>query len=323
MMNELDNLATRNVLVVGSANMDVVMRVGQPPRPGETVLARGSRLDPGGKGGNQAVAAARLGAPVRLVAGLGDDVFGRALADAFRREGIDLCPVPSARSHPTGSASIWVDDAGQNAIIVNLGANGAVSPADIEGMERHFRWADVVLVQLEMALESVETALMMARRHGCVSVLDPGPAQPLGGDFLSLPTIVSPNETEAEALAGVPVDSVEAAGGAAEALLDRGARAVILKLGSRGCLYAAPGSGCVHAPAFRVRAVDAVAAGDAFTAGLGLAWQDGGERFALRLANACGALAATTPGAQSSMPRARDVVQFLHNSDTINEGSDQ
>lgn len=298
------------VLVIGSANIDLVTRAERCPRPGETLIGRAFDTIPGGKGANQAVAAARLGAATVFAGCVGDDAFGALLREQMMAEGIDLAYLRTDPDLPTGTATIIVGDDGENCIVVTPGANHALTPAGIEGIEPLFHEADVVLLQLEIPLETADAALEMARRHDALAVLDVGLARAVPADIIEKAGLISPNETEAEALTGVPVASLDDAREAARQLLELGALEVVMKLGARGCLYA--GDGWMHVPAFDITPVDTTAAGDAFTAALAVQWRGAGEkREALRFANAAGAFAATVAGAQPAMPRRHDVERFL------------
>jgi ribokinase len=298
------------VLVIGSANIDLVTRAERCPRPGESLVGRSFDTIPGGKGANQAVAAARLGAATVFAGCVGDDAFGTMLREGMMAEGIDLAYLHAHSELPTGTALIIVGDDGENSIVVTPGANQAVTPAEIEAFEPLFHEADVVLLQLEIPLESVDAALDMARRHDALTVLDAGPAQSAPAELIEKAGLISPNETEAEALTGVRVASLDDAREAARQLLELGALEVVMKLGARGCLYA--GDGWMHVPAFNVTPVDTTAAGDAFTAALAAQWRGTDKRRdALRYANAAGALAATVAGAQPAMPTRSEVERFL------------
>lgn len=298
------------ILVIGSANIDLVTRVPRCPRPGETLIGSSFATIPGGKGANQAVAAARLGARTYFAGCVGQDSFGTLLRETLAESGVDVTYLKIHPSEPTGTAVIFVAEEGQNSIAVTPSANLGLTPADIRTLEPLFREADALLMQLEVPLETVDAALGMARGAGTLSILDAGPAQRVGEAIVSKADVVSPNETEAEAMTGIRVDDLAGAGEAAAQLRDMGAREVVMKLGARGALYLGP-EGTVHVPAFEVDVVDTTAAGDAFTAALGIAWPTMSDRYdAIRFANAAGALAATVAGAQPSMPT-REAVEAL------------
>ncbi|MBI4558552.1 MAG: ribokinase [Candidatus Hydrogenedentes bacterium] len=297
------------ILVVGAANIDLVTRVARCPKPGETLMGAGFQTFPGGKGANQAVAAARLGAETYFAGCVGQDVFGEYLSENLANAGLHLTYLRKHSSQPTGTAVILVADNGENTIVVTPAANHGITPADVEALKPLFPGLDAVLLQLEIRLDTVEATLDLARSSSVLSMLDAGPAQRVPDSLLQKADVVSPNETEAEAITGVDVDSVDAAKRAAGKLHELGAREVVLKLGARGALYS--GQDTIHSPAFKVEAVDTTAAGDAFTAALALVWKQMDRAHALRFANAAGALATTVMGAQPSMPTRSAVDAFL------------
>ena len=301
----------KKIIVVGSANMDLIMRVARLPKPGESLAGKQFMTAHGGKGANQAVAAARLGASVTFVGVVGDDSFGALQREGFIHEGISLDYLKTTTKAPTGTALILLTDSGQNAIMVAPGANYELLPADIAALRATIAQADVVITQLEIPLETMDATLRLAQEVQCFSILDVGQARTVAPETLARASIVSPNETEAEALTGIAVTSIDAARSAARKLRDMGVAHVVMKLGAHGCLYY--GMEELHVPAFDVAAVDTTAAGDAFTAALGVAWQQMSLDEALRFANAAGALAATAEGAQPSMPYLDAVNQFLAN----------
>ncbi len=263
----------------------------------------------GGKGANQAVAAARLGAQVKFMTCLGKDAFGDLLREGLVGENIQLASIKPKVNLPTGTAMIFITESGENAIVVDPGANHALCPQDIINMREDIQKADVVITQLEIPLEVVEAILLLARENNVFSILDAGPARQLSPALVAAADLVSPNESEAKALTGITVDSLKSARLAAQCLLDMGTPHVVMKLGARGCLYA--GREEYYQPAFQVNAVDTTGAGDAFTAALGVAWGTVPLADALRFANAAGALAATVTGAQPSMPTVAAVETFL------------
>lgn len=300
---------TKNIVVVGSANMDLVMRVKRFPKAGETLSGKNFMTAHGGKGANQAVAAARLGARVSFVGCVGEDAFGDFQRVGFAREGMDLSYLKIHPDLPTGTAIILVADSGENTIVVDPAANNGLSPEDIARLGACFSMADQVISQLEIPLETVEATLQLARSCGTFSLLDAGPARFLPEEMVAGADLISPNESEAEALTGIRVDSRDTAREAAQRLRDWGAAHVVMKLGSKGCLYL--GDEELFVPAFTVDAVDTTGAGDAFTAALAVAWGQVSLPEALRFANAAGALAATVEGAQPSMPTLEAVLTFL------------
>ncbi len=303
-------------VVVGSLNMDFVVTVEHLPAPGETVLGRDFQMIPGGKGANQACAAAKLGGSrvqVRMIGRVGYDLFADHLKASLSAAGVDVSGIHASKARPTGVALIWVDRAGQNSIVVASGANHELLPADVESFRRLFRGARFVLFQLESPLETVKTALAVAREEGAETILDPAPARPLSEEMLALADILTPNETEAMILLGRPPARVSAdeAPELARALRERGARTVVLKLGDQGCYYE-NGLRRIHEPCFPVAVRDTTAAGDTFNAALAVALAEGksiGE--SLRFANAAAAISVTRLGAQASVPSRAEVDQFL------------
>ncbi len=299
------------VLVVGSVNMDLVVRAPHMPAPGETVLGKGFVTSPGGKGANQAVAAAQLGARSRIIARVGDDVFGSQLLDALRTSGVDCDDVMITEDCSSGTATIIVDGIGENAIVVAGGANMRLTPDDVFSREALFDDADVVLLQLELPLPTVRAARDLARRHGCTAILDPAPAPASLGAELCNVDILTPNIIEAERITGHRAGEDRAERNTALDLLALGAEAVALKLGPRGSLVAANGGQLARLGAYKVDIVDTTAAGDAFTAALGVAVGRGESlAAAAQFANAAGALACTRLGAQRAMPT-EDEVRML------------
>jgi len=290
------------VTVVGSLNMDLVVRAPRIPRPGETIIGGEFRTVPGGKGANQAVAAARLGAQVAMVGRVGGDAFGGLLLENLAAAGVDHTFVTRDPQAATGVALIEVDDAGQNSIVVVSGANMRLAPADVEAAAAAIGVADVLLLQLESPLETVTRAAQVAHARGVTVILNPAPARPVPAGLLGLVDVLIPNESETALLTGLPVGDQEEAQAAAAALRRMGVATVILTLGERGALLAYEG-GAELFPAFDVTPVDTTAAGDAFVGGLAVALAEGRPlREAVRWGNAAGALATTRLGAQPSLP---------------------
>ena len=304
------------IVVVGSLNMDFVVAVDRLPAPGETVLGRDFQMIPGGKGANQACAAARVGGDsiaVRMVGRVGYDVFADHLKASLSAAGVDVSAVHATRAHPTGVALISVERAGQNSIVVASGANHALAASEIESMRSVFRGASFVLFQLESPLDTVAAALQLAREEGARTILDPAPAQPLSAELLANVDILTPNETEASILLNLPPARISSssAPAVARSLLERGPRSVVLKLGDCGCFYS-DSSTELLSPGFPVAACDTTAAGDVFNAALAVALAE--ERplpEALRFANAAAAISVTRMGAQASVPTRPEVEAFL------------
>jgi ribokinase len=308
------------VVVVGSLNVDLVIRSARIPRPGETILGGEFHTLPGGKGANQAVAAARLGARVSMVGRVGDDAFGQELLNNLSADGIDHTFVLRDGASATGVALIVVDDAGQNTIVVASGANMNLSPADVDAAAAVFATADALLLQLESPLETVIHAAALASAQGVPVILNPAPARPLPQELLTLVDVLVPNESETALLTGMPVGNQEEAIAASAALRLAGVGTVILTLGERGALLAGATVSRLL-PAFDVDPVDTTAAGDAFLAGLAVALAEGkGLAEAVRWGNAVGALATTRFGAQTSLPARQAVEQLLAASPAPSQG---
>ncbi|MGW1881820.1 ribokinase [Streptomyces sp. NPDC001970] len=283
------------IVVLGSTNMDLVAYVAKAPQRGETVTGREFRTVPGGKGANQAVAAARAGGAVSMIGAVGTDDFGVRLRATLDGAGVDTDLLRTAEG-PSGTAHIVVDDEGGNAIVVVPGANGTVDHLT-PGDEALIATADALLLQLELPLDGVIAGARAARRHGVRTVLTPAPVQPLPPELLAVTDLLVPNEHEAAALAGIADPHA-----AAEALL-RQVPEVVITLGAAGSLYAARGAEPVPVPAPRVRAVDTTAAGDTFVGALAVAVVEGRPMpAALAWASAAAALSVQRPGASSSMP---------------------
>jgi ribokinase len=301
------------VTVIGSMNMDLVARAPRLPRVGETLTGRGFALNPGGKGANQAVAAARLGAQVAMIGRVGSDANGDALVRALQAEGIDCSAVTTSTSAPTGVALIVVDDASQNAIVIVPGSNGELRPSAIAEHDALLASADVVVCQMEVPSDTVLATLATARRLGKIVILNPAPVTgPLPDEWYEALDYLIPNELEAAALTGVPVDSPGGARVAAERLHERGAANVLITLGAQGVFALAAGAhgatDVTHYPAPRVSALDTTAAGDTFVGALAAALA-GGRALpdAVRFAQSAAALSVTRAGAQPSIPGWREL----------------
>jgi ribokinase len=300
------------VLVLGGINIDLVTITPRFPEAGEFVVGRSFLTYPGGKGANQAVAAARMGAKVFLVGRVGTDVFGTQLVEALRVSGVDVSAVGFSDTS-SGIAAISIDDSGQNRIIQILGANETCGSPEADRISQLLPQVSTLMLQLEVSVELSLWAAEAAADLGKTVILDPGPIRPLPREFYSLCTVVTPNETEAQALVGFPVTNRESAAQAAGTLLGRGVKSVVVKLGKQGAYYATA-SGGEHVPAFPVQAIDTVAAGDAFNGALAVALAEGsslGE--AARIACAAGGLATSKVGAQDSMPERAAVELLLRN----------
>jgi ribokinase len=299
------------VVIVGSLNMDLVTRAPRLPRGGETLAGHSFVTVPGGKGANQAVAAARLGTDVAMVGCVGDDAYGEQLRAALLAEGIDCTAVTAIDGESTGVALIVVDDNSQNAIVIVAGGNGHVTAQVVDRFDALLSQAEVIVCQLEIPVATVGHVLKRGRELGKIVILNPAPASgPLPADWYSLIDYLIPNETEAALLTGLPVDSVATADRAASALLAAGAGKVIVTLGAQGSLFA-NGARSQHFPAPTVQAVDTTAAGDTFVGGFAAALAEGkSESDAIRFGQLAAALSVTRAGAQPSIPTLTDVQGF-------------
>ena len=305
---------TPTIVVFGGINMDLAATTARLPEPGETVFGATFQTAPGGKGANQAVAAARLGANVRMVGRVGADEFGPALLDGLRSEGIDASRVATDPDNPSGVAMILIDDRAQNVIVAVYGANMACDDQQLAALEDALDGADAMLLQLETPLPVAIEAARAAKRRGVTVVWDPAPALDMGAGAYALCDALTPNQVEAEFLTGIAATDAESAARAADVLVERGAPAAIVKLGEGGAFYATT-SERGFIPPFAVDAIDTVAAGDAFAAGVGIALARGlSLPDAVTYGSAAGALAVTKSGAQQAMPYAREVEALLASS---------
>jgi ribokinase len=304
----------KQIVVIGSVNLDLVCGGKRIPAPGETVSGDRFQTFFGGKGANQAVAAARLGYPVSMVAKVGDDEFGDRLRKGLRTVGVNVSQVQVSKGTSSGVALISVDARGQNSIMVIPGANGKLLPEDIERALPMLRSAGMLLAQLEVPLETVEYVSEIAKREGIPFMLDPAPARPLPRKLLSRVSFLTPNETETCALCGIETTSkvsLSTMTECASELKARGATNVILKLGARGAYIHSDGLRKA-VPSFKVPVVDSTAAGDAFNAGLAVAlMRKLSLEDAVRYAAAVGAVSVTRAGAQPAMPTAEEVENLL------------
>ncbi len=288
------------IAVVGSANIDLTTFTNQFPKPGETIFAEKFDLGFGGKGANQAVAARLCGAEVFMVARVGSDLFGPATIENFRKLGIDPTHVKQVEGLSSGVAPIFVEANGQNRILVVKGANDALKPADVDAAAETLKTADCIVLQFEIPLETVYYTVAFAHKHGIRCIVNPAPAQPVDLGALKEFDYFVPNESEAEAITGMPVRNIDDAKKCAGKLLSAGIRRVIITLGANGSLLASREC-CEHVPPFPVKSVDSTGAGDAFIGSFAVFLGEGvPERDAVRRANLYAGLSTTGVGTQKS-----------------------
>jgi ribokinase len=306
----MENMKQSKILVVGSSNTDMVIKTQHLPRPGETVIGGTFFMNPGGKGANQAVAVARLGGRVSFICKTGSDIFGHQSQQLFQDEGIDTSYIFSDSKHPSGVALITVDEQAENCIVVASGANATLTPVDLATAADFIETFDIVLMQLEIPMSTVEYVAELAFAKKKKVVLNPAPAHPLSSSLLSHLYMITPNETEAEMISGVKITGRETAEKAARVMAQMGVRHVIITLGSKGALvYNSTGSEMV--PACKVKAVDTTAAGDVFNGALVLALSENRAiADAVRFACKAAAISVTRVGAQSSAPYRNEVDIF-------------
>ena len=296
-----------DILVIGSLNADLVVRAPRFPQPGETISGEDLQVIPGGKGANQAVAAARLGSSVSMLGHVGKDNFGDLLLNNLKSNNVDSQLIQRDDSS-TGTAIIIVDSNGQNSIVLSAGANGKVTSADIASFLDH----KLLLLQLEIPLETVLSAAQRAHENGLRVILNPAPAQQIPAALIALADFIIPNETELSLLTGLRVNDINSTEQAAHKLLDHGAQTVIVTLGSKGALIVTPKQ-VTQVDAYAVDVVDTTAAGDAFIGGFATALLQGRSlEESVRYGCACGALAATKFGAQPSLPMKEDVEKLFN-----------
>lgn len=313
-MNNKDNsVVPKKLLVVGSSNTDMVIKTDRLPRPGETVLGGRFFMNPGGKGANQAVASARLGISVVFICKIGDDIFGRQSQQLLEEEGIDTSFVFSDIRYPSGVALITVDASAENCIAVASGANANLSPLDLKKAEEAINNADIILMQLEIPIETVEYVAESAFRKQKKVILNPAPAQSLSKKLLEHLYLITPNETEAEMLSGIKIEDMESARKAAAEIAGLGVQNVVLTLGSKGALVYENGE-FTEIKAFKVEAVDTTAAGDVFNGALCAALLEGQTLVeAVRFACKAASVSVTKYGAQESAPYRNEIGAILNN----------
>jgi len=296
------------IIVIGSANMDMVVKTDHIPVPGETVLGGAFLMNPGGKGANQAVSIARLGGDVSFISKVGNDVFGRQSKQTFEEEGIDTDGVLEDTKTPSGVALITVDKSGENSIVVASGANLNLTPKDVEQYLNKIPRVNIVLLQLEIPMETVKFAVQYASKHGIKIILNPAPANPMISELFNFIDVITPNSNEAELLSGIVVKDIDSAKTAAESIFQQGVKNVVITLGANGAVLLNE-EGFQIVPANKVETIDTTAAGDVFNGALALAIAEGkdilsGVHFACQAAS----IAVTRMGAQSSIPFRRELI---------------
>ena len=303
-------MSESKILVIGSSNTDMVICTGHLPLPGETVIGGTFFMNPGGKGANQAVTVARLGGRVSFICKTGSDIFGHQANQLFNEEGIDTSYVFSDTKNPSGVALITVDTDAENCIVVAPGANAHLTPNDLKRAAEAVEAADIILLQLEIPMQTVEAAAAMAYRLGKKVVLNPAPASKLSAGLLETLYAITPNETEAEAISGIRITDEHTAEEAARKIASMGVCNVIITLGAKGALVF-DGEHCEVVPAYKIQAVDTTAAGDVFNGALVVALSEGRTLpEAVRFACKASAISVTRSGAQNSVPYRTEVDVF-------------
>lgn len=298
---------SNKIIVVGSSNMDMVVKTSHIPAPGETVLSGSFFMNPGGKGANQAVAAARLGASVIFISKLGSDVFGKQFSKLFHDEGIDTSFIVADDVLPSGVALITVDEQGENSIVVAPGANASLSINDMQQALPVIANAGIVLLQLEIPMETVKYVAAYAASEKGRVILNPAPAAPLCEALLQQVDILTPNKTEAAMIAGIPVNNVDDAKKAAILICEMGVKNVIVTMGSDGAVVCEGGS-CFMVEAKKVKPVDTTGAGDVFNGALAVALSEGKDlQASARFACEAAAISVTRLGAQASIPYRNEI----------------
>lgn len=296
------------ILVIGSSNSDMVVQAEKLPLPGETIMGKKFFMNPGGKGANQAVAVARLGGQVAFICKIGSDLFGKQAAFAFKKEGINADHVILDPNNPSGVALIMVDAKGENSIMVAAGANNNLIESDIDNALSIIKESEIILMQLEIPLSTVEYVGRLAGEHQKKLILNPAPAQELKDELLKNVYILTPNETEAFILSGIKIVDEDSASVAAKIIQAKGVRNVIITMGSKGA-YVLSQSYTGLVPASAVNAIDTTAAGDVFSGALSVAISEGMSiEEAVKFANAAAALSVTKQGAQSSIPYRKELL---------------
>lgn len=300
------------IAVIGSINTDMVVRSTEIPKPGQTLMGHSFITTGGGKGANQAVAAARLGGEVSLIARIGADAFGEISLENFKKEKINTAHVYTDQNAPSGIAIIVVDDKGENVIVVAPGANTLLNEDDIQKAEDTIKNADIVLLQLEIPMNTVAEGVNLAKKYKRTVILNPAPASAIPEDILQQIDIITPNQTEALSLTGITITNVTSAQQACDILHDKGISTVIITMGEQGAYLSSGNDKQMVAGYNAGKAIDTVAAGDTFCGGLAIAIAEGKSLYeAIQFANAAAALSVTKAGAQASIPNREEVTNLL------------
>lgn len=298
------------ITVIGSLNLDLVVFAKKIPRPGETVMGKSFKQIPGGKGGNQADAAAKLGGKVRMIGCIGDDSMGLFLKDSLSADGVNVDYVLVKPQASTGIAAIIVEDSGNNAITVAPGANYELMVEDVERLRSIIQESKVLLMQLEIRMDTVKASLKIAKQSGIITILNPAPAAELDYEILKNIDILTPNETELEFLSGQSTDTPENIERAAKTLINKGVKELVVTLGTNGCMHVTKDF-VKHYNAYKVKAVDTTAAGDSFNGALAVYLNDGQTiEEAIEFALKVGAMTVTKEGAQTSLPYKNEIDNF-------------
>jgi ribokinase len=302
----------KKIIVIGSSNTDMVIKTEKLPTPGETILGGKFLMNPGGKGANQAVAASRLGGKITFITKRGNDLFGNQAVGLLMREGVDTQYIVKDPELPSGVALITVDSTGENSIVVAPGSNGNLLKEDIPSVIFDTGKFEILLLQLEIPIETVEYSAVTASEHGIKVILNPAPARKLSDNLLKHTWLITPNETEAETITGVIITDIPSAERAAELIQERGVKNVIITLGEAGAYIKSENyTGLI--PGIKVKPVDTTAAGDVFNGALAVAISEGSDlKDAVIFANKAASISVTRMGAQASAPYRNEINSQIH-----------
>ena len=302
----------KRIIVIGSSNTDMVIKTEKLPTPGETILGGKFLMNPGGKGANQAVAASRLGGKITFITKRGNDLFGNQAVGLLMREGVDTQYIVKDPELPSGVALITVDSTGENSIVVAPGSNGNLLKEDIPSVIFDTGKFEILLLQLEIPIETVEYSAVTASEHGIKVILNPAPARKLSDNLLKHTWLITPNETEAETITGVIITDIPSAERAAELIQERGVKNVIITLGEAGAYIKSENyTGLI--PGIKVKPVDTTAAGDVFNGALAVAISEGSDlKDAVIFANKAASISVTRMGAQASAPYRNEINSQIH-----------